>query len=61
MRVQSASLRVTGQAFHGLLKDLRGANITESPVVYNADGVPTPAIAGQQAFIVDFTRAVGGM
>ena len=55
MRVKSASLRVTGQAFHGLLQDLRGANITESPVVYNTAGVPTPAIAGQQAFVVDFS------
>jgi len=54
-RVKSASLRVTGKAFHGLLKDLRGANITASPVVYDVDGVPQSSVAGQQAFIVDFT------
>jgi hypothetical protein len=54
-QIKSASLQVTGMAFHGLLKDLSGVNVTASPVVYDSNGVPQPAGAGDQAFIVDFT------
>jgi hypothetical protein len=54
-RVTRASLKVTGRAFQGLLEHLSGVNVTKSPVQYGSDGSPQASVAGQQAFIVDFT------
>lgn len=62
-RIKRVSLQVTGAAYHGLLKNLSGVNVSKSPVVYDSAGAQNPSVSGQQAFIVDFTgiRAVLGL
>ena len=51
-------VQVGGRPFHGMLKDLAGAQTTPSPVVYDSNGMPGPPQQGTQAFIVDFGVAV---
>lgn len=51
-RVTSAALKVSGKAFAGKLRYLKGAKVTPSPVAYDTSG---KSGGTDTAFIVDFT------
>lgn len=51
-RVTSAALKVSGKAYAGKLRYLKGAKVTPSPVSYKTDGT---AGSTDKGFIVDFT------
>ena len=61
--VTRAVVRVGGEAFHGLLKNLRGTRVTASPLVFDSNGAAAPSLGGQRAFIIDFAgvRSVLGL
>lgn len=54
-RVTKANARVSGSAFGGLLKNLQGAKVTASPVIYDTTGQPVDPSSAEQAFIIDFS------
>ena len=54
MNIRRAQVRVKGEAFRGKLENFRGARVTPSPLVYDANGAAAPSVAGQRAFVVDF-------
>ncbi len=59
-RVTRAELSVSGKTFHGKIKNLEGAKISESPVVFTATGKQATD-AQTKAYIVDFGRIVSVM
>ena len=61
--VTHAAVRVSGEAFRGLLKNFRGTRVTKSPLVFDSNGAAAPSVSGQRAFIIDFAgvRSVLGL
>lgn len=61
--VTRAVVRVSGEAFRGLLKNFRGTRVTRSPLVFDSKGAAAPSVSGQRAFIIDFAgvRSVFGL
>jgi hypothetical protein len=54
-RVTKATARVSGGAFGGLLKNLKGAKVTASPVIYNTEGQTDDPSSSEKAFLIDFS------
>ena len=61
--IKRARVRVTGEAYRGKVRNFRGARVTPSPLVYDANGAAAPSVPGQRAFVIDFggVRTLLGM
>jgi len=61
--IKRARVRVAGEAYRGKVRNFRGARVTPSPLVYDANGAAAPSVPGQRAFVIDFggVRTLLGM
>ena len=61
--IKRARVRVNGEAYRGKVRNFRGARVTSSPLVYDANGAAAPSVPGQRAFVIDFggVRTLLGM